>query len=107
MRGGPAGDMPRGHPFTSILTPMKVGLIGLGYVGLPLALAFAEEGHQVVGLDADARKIEALGEGKSYVEDVPDGSLAAVGDRLKATGRYADLASCEAVILCVPTPLTK
>ena len=46
---------------------MKVGVIGLGYVGLPLAVAFAEEGHEVVGLDVDARRLEALGQGRSYV----------------------------------------
>jgi UDP-N-acetyl-D-glucosamine dehydrogenase len=85
---------------------MKVGIIGLGYVGLPLAVAFAEAGHEVVGLDADPRKIEALGEGRSYIEDVPVSAIKAAGDRLQASGRYADLASCHAVIICVPTPLT-
>jgi UDP-N-acetyl-D-glucosamine dehydrogenase len=85
---------------------MKVGIIGLGYVGLPLAVAFAEAGHEVVGLDADPRKIEALGEGRSYIEDVPSATVEAVSERLRATGRYADLASCHAVIICVPTPLT-
>ncbi len=50
---------------------MKVGIIGLGYVGLPLAVAFAEAGHEVVGLDADPRKVEASRAGRSYIEDVP------------------------------------
>ncbi len=85
---------------------MKIGIVGLGYVGLPLAVAFAEAGHEVVGLDADQRKIEALNEGRSYIEDIPDAALAPLGDRLRATPRHADLASCEAVIICVPTPLT-
>ena len=85
---------------------MKVGIIGLGYVGLPLAVAFAEAGHEVVGLDTDARKVEALREGRSYVEDVADEALAPLADRLRATTRHADLASCNAVIVCVPTPLT-
>jgi UDP-N-acetyl-D-glucosamine dehydrogenase len=85
---------------------MKVGIIGLGYVGLPLAVAFAEAGHEVVGLDTDPHKIEALGEGRSYVEDIPDEKLAPLADRLKVTPRHADLASCNAVIVCVPTPLT-
>ena len=84
----------------------SVGVIGLGYVGLPLAVAFAEAGHEVVGLDADPRKIEALGEGRSYIEDVPSAAVEAASERLRATGRYADLASCHAVIICVPTPLT-
>jgi UDP-N-acetyl-D-glucosamine dehydrogenase len=85
---------------------MKVGIIGLGYVGLPLAVAFAEAGHEVVGLDSDQRKLEALGEGRSYIEDIPDEVLAPLGDRLHPTPRHADLASCNAVIVCVPTPLT-
>jgi UDP-N-acetyl-D-glucosamine dehydrogenase len=84
----------------------KVGIVGLGYVGLPLAVAFAEAGHEVVGLDADPRKIDALNEGRSYIEDVPSDALAALDGRLSATGRTADLTSCDAVLLCVPTPLT-
>jgi len=78
----------------------------LGYVGLPLAVAFAEEGNEVVGLDADPRKIDALAEGRSYIEDVSSGRLAALDGRLTATSRYSDLGSCDAVIICVPTPLT-
>ncbi|HSD24493.1 MAG TPA: nucleotide sugar dehydrogenase [Solirubrobacterales bacterium] len=85
---------------------MRVGVVGLGYVGLPLAVAFAEEGHEVVGLDADPRKIDALAVGTSYIEDVPSGKIAALGERLISTSRYADLSSCDAVIICVPTPLT-
>jgi UDP-N-acetyl-D-glucosamine dehydrogenase len=85
---------------------MKVGIIGLGYVGLPLAAAFAESGHEVIGLDADQAKVESLRGRRSYVEDVPDSALEACGDLLKPTSSYADLASCHAVIVCVPTPLT-
>jgi UDP-N-acetyl-D-glucosamine dehydrogenase len=85
---------------------MRVGVIGLGYVGLPLAVAFAEEGNDVVGLDADPRKIDALEEHRSYIEDVPSQRLAALDGRLTPTSRYADLSSCDAVIICVPTPLT-
>jgi UDP-N-acetyl-D-glucosamine dehydrogenase len=84
----------------------RTGIVGLGYVGLPLAVAFAEAGHEIVGLDTDARKVEALNEGRSYVEDVPDSALAPLRERLTATTRHADLATCEAVIVCVPTPLT-
>jgi UDP-N-acetyl-D-glucosamine dehydrogenase len=86
---------------------MKVGIIGLGYVGLPLAIAFAEEGHEVVGLDVDSRKVEALGEGRSYIEDVPSERLAAAGDRIRATSAYGELSGCAAVLICVPTPLTR
>ena len=85
---------------------MNVGIVGLGYVGLPLAVAFAEEGHRVVGLDSDARKVEALERGSSYIEDIPDSALAPLGDRMTATTAYSDLAECDAIVICVPTPLT-
>jgi UDP-N-acetyl-D-glucosamine dehydrogenase len=85
---------------------MKIGIIGLGYVGLPLAVAFAEAGSEVVGLDVDPRKLESLGQGRSYIGDVPDTDLAPLRNRLHPTTRYSDLASCDAVIICVPTPLT-
>jgi UDP-N-acetyl-D-glucosamine dehydrogenase len=85
---------------------MRIGIIGLGYVGLPLAVAFAEEGCEVVGLDVDATKVEALNDGRSYIEDVPSAVLAPLGEKLWATGDYEELASCDAVILCVPTPLS-
>jgi len=85
---------------------MKIGIIGLGYVGLPLAVAFAESGNDVIALDADKRKVESLARGESYIEDIPDSDLAPLGERLTPTTRYADLASCNAVIICVPTPLT-
>jgi UDP-N-acetyl-D-glucosamine dehydrogenase len=84
----------------------KVGIIGLGYVGLPLAVAFAEAGDAVVGLDVDARKIETLGRGETYIEDVSSERISALGDSLRPTGDYEDLAECDAVLICVPTPLT-
>jgi UDP-N-acetyl-D-glucosamine dehydrogenase len=85
---------------------MKLGIVGLGYVGLPLALAFAEAGNEVVGLDTDAAKLADLRAGRSYIEDVDDAELQACGARLHPSGDYADLEDCEAVILCVPTPLS-
>jgi UDP-N-acetyl-D-glucosamine dehydrogenase len=85
---------------------MKIGIVGLGYVGLPLAVAFAEENHEVVCFDVDSRKIEALNEGRSYIEDIADATLAPIGERLHPTSRQADLASCNAIVICVPTPLT-
>jgi UDP-N-acetyl-D-glucosamine dehydrogenase len=85
---------------------MKIGIVGLGYVGLPLAVTFAEAGHEVIGLDTDARKLAALGEGRSYIEDIPDSTLTPLRDRLRATSDHAALESCEAVVVCVPTPLT-
>jgi UDP-N-acetyl-D-glucosamine dehydrogenase len=86
---------------------MRVGIIGLGYVGLPLAVAFAEGGHEVVGVDTDHRKLTALAATESYIEDVSSERLTAVGSRLRPSSRFADLASCEAVIIAVPTPLTE
>jgi UDP-N-acetyl-D-glucosamine dehydrogenase len=85
---------------------MSVGVIGLGYVGLPLAVAFAEAGEQVVAVDVDEHKVARLAAGESYVEDVPSARLRAVSDRIEATTEYAALADCEAVLICVPTPLT-
>ena len=86
---------------------MKIGIVGLGYVGLPLAVAFAEADCEVIGLDTDVRKVTAVQDGRSYIEDISSDRLRAVGDRLRATGRYADLSKADAVILAVPTPLTR
>jgi UDP-N-acetyl-D-glucosamine dehydrogenase len=86
---------------------MRIGVVGLGYVGLPLAVALCEEGHEVVGLDTDPRKLDALGRGESYVEDVDPARVAAAAQRMSATSRYADLAAVEVVVLAVPTPLTR
>ncbi len=85
---------------------MAVGVIGMGYVGLPLAVAFASEGHDVVAVDIDRRKVDALRAGQSYVEDVADDALAAAAPRIEATTRFADLGRCDAILICVPTPLT-
>jgi UDP-N-acetyl-D-glucosamine dehydrogenase len=85
---------------------MKVGVVGLGYVGLPLAVAFAEAGDEVVALDLDPLKISAINAGDSYIEDIPSDRLRAVLSKIRATYRYADLAKADAVIICVPTPLT-
>jgi UDP-N-acetyl-D-glucosamine dehydrogenase len=86
--------------------PARIGIIGIGYVGLPLAVAFAEEGVEVVCFDSDAEKLAALTEGRSYVEDIPDSTLAPLEGLLIPTADKAALASCDAVIICVPTPLT-
>jgi len=86
---------------------MKIGMVGLGYVGLPLALAFAEQGHDVIGVDADQRRVAAIGRGESYIEDVPSERLEAVSDRIAASSGYGDLAVAEAVLIAVPTPLTR
>jgi UDP-N-acetyl-D-glucosamine dehydrogenase len=85
---------------------MRIGIVGLGYVGLPLALAFAEAGNEVVGLDTDGSKLDDLTAGRSYIEDVADAELAAQAERLGPTADYADLEACEAIVVCVPTPLS-
>jgi len=83
-----------------------IGVIGLGYVGLPLVVAFAEAGEDVVAVDVDPRKVEAIAQGESYIEDVPSERLAALRERISASTRFAPLAQAEAVLICVPTPLT-
>ncbi|HTR73759.1 MAG TPA: nucleotide sugar dehydrogenase [Solirubrobacterales bacterium] len=88
------------------MKPAALGIVGLGYVGLPLALAFAEAGNEVVGLDTDAAKIADLAAGRSYIEDVADAELAALSPRLHPTTDYAALEDCGAIVVCVPTPLT-
>jgi UDP-N-acetyl-D-glucosamine dehydrogenase len=85
---------------------MSIGIVGLGYVGLPLAVAFAEAGDDVVGVDVDAHKVAALAAGESYIEDVPSAQLHAVRERITASTRYDELAGAEAILICVPTPLT-
>jgi len=87
----------------------RVGIVGLGYVGLPLAVEFASAGVPVVGFDLLASKVEALRRGESYVKDVPAGQVSALvkAGRFEATTDFAGLAACDAAIICVPTPLGK
>jgi UDP-N-acetyl-D-glucosamine dehydrogenase len=87
----------------------QVSVIGLGYVGLPLAVAFAQEGLRAVGIDVDATKVERVLRGESYIGDVPSQDVAAlVADgRLSATTDYEALRQADAIIICVPTPLSK
>jgi UDP-N-acetyl-D-glucosamine dehydrogenase len=87
--------------------PVRVGVVGLGYVGLPLAVAFAEAGHAVVGVDTDARRVAGVAAGDSHIEDVPPERLRTVADLIAATTDYDRLADCEAVLIAVPTPLTR
>ncbi len=86
-----------------------VGVIGLGYVGLPLAVAFAKKGIRVLGFDVDSRKTKAIGKGKSHIPDVASSVVSElVGKkRLSATTNFDAVAKCDAVIICVPTPLRK
>ncbi len=84
-----------------------IGVIGLGYVGLPLAVAFGRAGCEVIGVDLDPRKIEAIQAGNSFIEDVPDGDLQELAGRLTVAQSYEPLAEADAVLICVPTPLSR
>jgi UDP-N-acetyl-D-glucosamine dehydrogenase len=85
---------------------MLVGVLGLGYVGLPLVVAFAEAGAEVIAVDVDANKIRAIRAGDSYIEDVSDARLRAVLPKITATTSYGPLNGADAILICVPTPLT-
>ena len=86
----------------------RVGVVGLGYVGLPLALRFSEAGFAVTGLDIDQAKVEALNQGRSYIAQIPAERVArAAKARFKAGTDFAAARDCDALIICVPTPLGK
>jgi UDP-N-acetyl-D-glucosamine dehydrogenase len=85
----------------------RVGVVGLGYVGLPLAIAFAEEGHDVIGIDTDPRRVASIEAGESHIEDIASERLRQVAARFTATTDYERLADCDAVLIAVPTPLTR
>jgi UDP-N-acetyl-D-glucosamine dehydrogenase len=86
-----------------------IGVIGLGYVGLPLAVAFAESGATVIGVDLDARRVAGVAAGQSFIEDVPTAALGPLvrSGRLGATSDVSALKEADAVVICVPTPLGK
>src|SRR3954468_24701408 len=86
---------------------MKIGIVGLGYVGLPLAVAFAEAGCDVVGVDVDAAKVAGIRAGRSPIEDVADEVLQAALPRAELTTRAVELHEADAIFVCVPTPLTR
>ncbi len=87
----------------------RIGILGLGYVGLPLATAFGEAGFQITGVDPDPRKVDAINKGESYIQDVPNEQIARLFKlgRLTATTDFSALRDCDAVSICVPTPLRK
>ena len=99
-------------PHDSLMTAIEdrsatVGVIGLGYVGLPLVLLFSESGYRVIGFDIDRRKTEALARGESYIRHIGPQRVAATfgGGKAEATDDYDRLAECDAILICVPTPL--
>jgi UDP-N-acetyl-D-glucosamine dehydrogenase len=86
-----------------------IGIVGLGYAGLPLAVAFAEAGFPVIGIDLSAERVAALADGRSYVGDIADERVALLvaSERLRASVDYRALAEADAITICVPTPLTE
>lgn len=88
---------------------VSIAVIGLGYVGLPLAVAFAESGLKIIGIDSDYYKVDQINRGQSYVEDIESSQVAKLVETgyLSATHRFRVLANVDAIIVCVPTPLTK
>jgi UDP-N-acetyl-D-glucosamine dehydrogenase len=86
---------------------MKIGIIGLGYVGLPLVIQFAKSGAQVLGIDVDETKVNALNAGESYIKHIPTAEVQAQRDagQIEATTDYARVKELDAVLICVPTPL--
>lgn len=87
----------------------KVGIIGLGYVGLPLALEFAEAGFNVIGFDIDSKKIPILESGRTYIKHIPSERIdkAVKSQRFSATDKFDKIKEVDAIIICVPTPLNK
>jgi UDP-N-acetyl-D-glucosamine dehydrogenase len=85
----------------------RVGIVGLGYAGLPLAMAFAEAGFSVTGLDLSEERVAAIAEGRSYLVDVPAERYRRVAGKLEATTDYSVVSSLDALTICVPTPMSK
>ena len=86
----------------------KTGIIGLGYVGLPLALLYSEQKFVVTGFDIDQKKIDAIANGGSYIVRIPAHEIKQARDRgFTATADYARIAEMDAIIICVPTPLNE
>lgn len=87
----------------------KIGIIGLGYVGLPMAIEIAKVGFDVIGIDVDAKKVKAINAGKSYIEDVPSEEVESFvsAKKIKAYKNYTICGQCDVINICVPTPFTK
>ena len=87
----------------------RIGIIGLGYVGLPLVIRFAEEGYKVLGFDIDSKKVAAISAGKSYIKHIPNGRISELVQKkmLTATADFERLKGMDAIIICVPTPLNE
>ena len=106
-------DMPKSASTSNrVLAALKdktatIGIVGLGYVGLPLLLRYSEVGYHVIGFDIDPEKIDALERSESYIQHIASERVAAARQNFSATTEFSRVGDCDAVILCVPTPLTK
>ena len=114
-------EAPSSSPATDLADRFRrrqavIGVIGLGYVGLPLAATFCEAGFATIGFDVDAAKVKALGQGRSYIRHVPSARLAPLVRQARPpagqsgfypSAGYALLGDCDAILICVPTPLTE
>lgn len=104
---------PFGDPFEVLLTRIRkktaqIGIIGLGYVGLPLARAFTTNGHRVLGFDIDSAKVVQLRDGRSYIGHISDALIEEMTEGgFEATDQFERLGEADAVLICVPTPLTE
>jgi len=100
-----SGEFALGH----LTSHMQIAIIGLGYVGLPLSLQFARSGVSVIGLDIDAAKVTAINQGQSYIQHIPAAEVAALvqAGSFTASTDFSRIREVEAVIICVPTPLSK
>ena len=87
----------------------RIAILGMGYVGLPLAVVFAEAGFTITGIDPDRRKVETIQRGESHIQDVPGEQVARLvaAGKLHATSDFSVLKDADAVSVCVPTPLRK
>jgi UDP-N-acetyl-D-glucosamine dehydrogenase len=88
---------------------MKLGIIGLGYVGLPLCIQFGKSGAEIVGIDVDEKKVDSINNGKSFIRHILSSDIESLVERggLKATTDMSEASHCEGILICVPTPLNK
>src|SRR4030042_2869477 len=88
---------------------MLIGVIGLGYVGLPLVLRFCEVGYKVLGFDVDSKKISSLKQGRSYIKTIPSSQISPFikNGQFDVTDDFSRLSETDCILICVPTPLTE
>ncbi len=85
----------------------NIGIIGLGYVGLPLVIEFCQSGFRVTGFDVDPKKTDALNKGSSYIKHIPSERIRDIKDRFRATTDFSKLKEMDCIVICVPTPLNR